>query len=543
MTTLALKYRPRLLSDLVGQEASIRALGNLLKRATETGRTPHQAFLFAGVRGTGKTSTARILARALNCVHGPTPTPCGECAPCKAAENPDSSLDIVEIDAASRASVEDARALREQAQTRPAFCRYRIYIIDEVHMLSSQAFDALLKLLEEPPPHAIFVLATTELHDVPDTIKSRVQIYPFRLIPVGLIEQRLREVCEKEGVGFEEGSLRLVAEAGQGSMRDALTTLDRVIAAGDGAVLEEVVREQLGIVPAVRVHGVLESLLKGDSVGILDHCQQLASLGADWVSFWRELMQAFRDRLEAETRKNPGPQELLRWSRMLHLLLQRERDLRDSSLPRVVVELALITAAQLPHLLPLDALASGVSLQPPAVRPTPRPLPAAPLPAAPSPAAPFIPGPPAPAPPPARAAPLLATEEDLDPPPAPGSVPPPPMDPDFLRKACSDALAASGALRPLAALPMMAASLRWEPPALHLRFGAGSRNSAQNLERERANPQLLAVLGGVLPGLAEVTVGYDESPAQTPEEILRNDPAFQTLLQSTRGEIVDLRKE
>ena len=529
MTTLALKYRPRLLSDLVGQEASIRALGNLLKRATETGRTPHQAFLFAGVRGTGKTSTARILARALNCIHGPTPTPCGECSPCKAAENPDSSLDIVEIDAASRASVEDARALREQAQTRPAFCRYRIYIIDDVHMLSSQAFDALLKLLEEPPPHAIFVLATTELHDVPDTIKSRVQIYPFRLIPVGLIEQRLREVCEKEGVGFEEGSLRLVAEAGQGSMRDALTTLDRVIAAGDGAVLEEVVREQLGIVPAVRVHGVLEALLKGDSVGILDHCQQLASLGADWVSFWRELMQAFRDRLETETRKNPGPQELLRWSRMLHLLLQRERDLRDSSLPRVVVELALITAAQLPHLLPLDALASGVTPQPP------NPRPAAP----PAPAAPFIPGPPA-AP---RAAPLLAMEDGTTPLPAPAKVPPPPKDQDALRKACSDALAASGTLRPLAALPMMAASLRWEPPALQLRFGAGARNTAQSFERERANPQLLAVLGGVLPGLAEVTVAYDESPAQTPEEMLRNDPAFQTLLKTTRGEIVDLRKE
>jgi DNA polymerase-3 subunit gamma/tau len=548
MTTLALKYRPRLLSDLVGQEASIRALANLLKRAKETNRTPHQAFLFAGVRGTGKTSTARILARALNCVHGPTASPCGVCDPCRAAETPDSSLDIVEIDAASRASVEDARALREQAQTRPAFCRYRIYIIDEVHMLSTQAFDALLKLLEEPPPHAIFVLATTELHDVPDTIKSRVQIYPFRLIPVGLIEQRLREVCEKEGVGFEEGSLRLVADAGQGSMRDALTTLDRVIAAGDGVVMEEIVREQLGIVPAVRVHGVLDALVKGDTVGILDHCQQLASLGTDWVSFWRELMQAFRDRLEAEVRRNPGPQELLRWSRMLHLLLQRERDLRDSSLPRVVVELALITAAQLPFLLPLDALASGGTPQA-----SPQ-LPARPVPRLAAPPAAFVPPVPVPALPPPRTAPVakapaLLLEANAVPPVAAASeIRPKTPIPAFenseaMRKACSEALAGIGSLRALAAIPMMATDLRWEAPLLHLRFPASARNTVQDLERERANPHVLAALTGVLPGLSEITVAYDEAPTERPEDHLRRDPAFQTLLQATRGEIVDLRKD
>ena len=297
--------------------------------------------------------------------------PCDNCDPCHASEQPDRNMDIVEIDAASRASVEDARALREQVQTRPAFCRYRVYIIDEVHMLSRQAFDALLKILEEPPPHAIFILATTELQDVPDTIKSRVQIFPFRLIPVGLIEARLQYVCDSEGVTTEAGSLRLVAEAGQGSMRDALTTLDRVISAGDGKVLESLVREQLGIVPAMRVKGVLESLLSGDTTSILDHCEALASLGADWANFWKELMLAFRDHLESGTRSGLQTHEILRLSRMMSFLIQRERDLRDSSLPQVVIELALLTAAQLPNLAPLDALVRGGA--PSATQPVPPP--------------------------------------------------------------------------------------------------------------------------------------------------------------------------
>jgi DNA polymerase-3 subunit gamma/tau len=359
MATLALKYRPHTLADLVGQEASVKALANALKRAKASGAISHQAFLFAGVRGTGKTSTARILARSLNCLEGPTPEPCGKCGPCAASEQPDRNLDIVEIDAASRASVEDARTLREQVQTLPAFCRYRVYIIDEVHMLSRQAFDALLKILEEPPLHAIFVLATTELQDVPDTIKSRVQIFPFRLIPVSLIEARLKHVCDSEGVIAEPGSLRLVAEAGQGSMRDALTILDRVISAGDGKVIETLVREQLGIVPAERVKGVMDSLLAGDTVAILDHCDALASIGSDWGNFWKELMLSFRDHLESSARSGAPPHEAMRLSRMLHLLLQRERDLRDTSLPQVVVELALVTAAQLPHLAPLDSLLKG----------------------------------------------------------------------------------------------------------------------------------------------------------------------------------------
>ena len=546
MTTLALKYRPRLLSDLVGQEASVHALTNALKRAQVSGRIHHQAFLFAGVRGTGKTSTARILARALNCIQGPTATPCGVCDPCKASELPDTNLDIVEIDAASRASVEDARALREQVQTRPAFCRYRVYIIDEVHMLSRQAFDALLKVLEEPPAHAVFVLATTEFQDVPDTIKSRVQIYPFRLIPVGLIEGRLQQVCESEGVSFEPHSLRLVAEAGQGSMRDALTTLDRVIAAGDGHVREDVVREQLGIVPAVRVQGVLDALNAGDTIAILDHCHALTNLGADWISFWRELMLAFRDRLEAETRQDSSPQKMLRSARVLQLLLQRERDLRDSSLPQVVVELALLTAAQLPHLAPLDGLVSGTStvlaqrsLAQAAVS-TNRSVP--PVPPAPKTAAtPTLPE----TDETAMSAVASATLEL--PKKAAQSITPisNPADVDALRSGVSDALKTSpGALsRTLASLPQMATDLRWEAPILHWCFPNNVRNTVQELERERTNPHLLEAMARLLPGLTSIEITFEEALPERPEDHLCREPAFQALLQASGGEILEVKRE
>ncbi len=532
MTTLALKYRPSLLADLVGQEASVRALGNALRRAQVSGHIHHQAFLFAGVRGTGKTSTARILARALNCFQGPTPEPCGVCDACVAAEQPDRNLDVIEIDAASRASVEDARALREQVQTRPAFCRYRVYIIDEVHMMSRSAFDALLKILEEPPAHAVFVLATTELQDVPDTIKSRVQIYPFRLIPVGLIESRLKYVCEQEGVTFDEGSLRLLAEAGTGSMRDALTTLDRVIAAGDGKVIEALVREQLGIVPAVRVQNVLRAILDGDPGAVLDECAALASLGTDWTSFWRELMLAFRDRLEADVRRNPGPQEILRLARMLHLLLQRERDLRDSSLPQVVVELALVTAAQLPHLASLDALlrVGAPTGSPPTGRPSRPEAGTATRAAAPQQSQPG----------PTQPVPVAAALPE----PPPRLQPVDPSNLEELRRAVTEALKAvpGGLPRTLGSLPHMARSLSFDGHALHFFFPPNVRHTVQDFERELANPHLLEALRRILPGLSRIAITFDADRHERPEEILREDATFQKLLLETQGEVIDVRR-
>lgn len=574
MNTLALKYRPRLLSDLVGQEASVRALSNALRRAQASGQIHHQAYLFAGVRGTGKTSTARIMARSLNCVQGPTPEPCGVCDACVAAEQPDRNLDVIEIDAASRSSVEDARALREQVQTRPAFCRYRVYIIDEVHMLSRSAFDALLKIIEEPPSHAIFVLATTELQDVPDTIKSRVQIYPFRLIPVGLIEGRLKHVCDAEGVSYDTGALRLLAESGQGSMRDALTTLDRVIAAGEGRVIEDLVREQLGIVPAIRIQAVLTAILAGETGKVLTECQALADLGTDWVSFWRELMLAFRNHLEAEVARNAGPQDILRLARMLQLLLSRERDLRDSSLPQVVVELSLITAAQLPHLAPLDSLlrpglAGAGSAQTTPTRPATTPASslsaASPTSSTGAPPRPntgtatraadpqtFTPGIEA-----IQGAAKLSDQTVLAPltalttapiAPASGSATAPASiknpDEGELRRICSEAFKSNPDFnRTLASLPHMASRISIQGDHLLFTFAQSAQRSAAELERECTNPHLIQQLKSILPTVSRVVVEYETKPGQKAEELLRNDPVFQQLLRETGGEVVDVRFE
>src|SRR3982074_443785 len=226
---LARKYRPQRFSDLTGQEHVVRTLVNALK----TGRVAH-AFVFTGPRGCGKTTSARILARALNCVNGPTAEPCGACGPCMdiAAGN---DIEMQEIDAASNNGVDDVRALREAARYLPARDRYKIYIVDEVHMLSGAAFNALLKTLEEPPGHIKFLLATTDPQKLPATILSRVQRHNFQLVPLGKIATRLREIAEAEKVAVADGALALVARQAQGARRDSLSLLDQLFSAHDPA--------------------------------------------------------------------------------------------------------------------------------------------------------------------------------------------------------------------------------------------------------------------------------------------------------------------
>jgi DNA polymerase-3 subunit gamma/tau len=310
-------------------------------------------------------------------------------------------------------------------------------------------------------------------------------------------------------------------------MRDALTTLDRVIAAGDGAISEDLVRELLGIVPAFRVQGVLEALAAGDAAGILDHTQALAEQGADWDTFWRELVTSLRGRLEQEARAGGGPQALLRWARVTQLLLQRERDLRDSALKRAVVELALVTASQLPQLAPLEALLTAAA------------APGAPRPAAPVPARPSPPPNPNPAPQ-AVSAPVAvappAGEEIRALAPGTGG--------EALRSAVAAALKVSTSLpKSLATLPHMASAVLWEARTLTFRFPASAKPTAEPLLRERESPHLLGTLAPLLPGLAYVDVCFDE-PIQTepPEARIRKDPAFQELLRLSGGEVVEVRK-
>src|ERR1700757_2716778 len=243
---LARKYRPSTFAELIGQEALVRTLSN----AIATGRIAH-AFILTGVRGVGKTTTARILARALNCVGldglgGATAEPCGQCAQCLAIAE-DRHVDVMEMDAASRTGVDDIRDLTEGVRYRPVSRRYKVYITDKVHMLSKNAFNALLKTLEEPPPDVKFIFATTEIQKVPVTVLSRCQRFSLRRIPIDLLAAHYSRIAEAEGIAAEPAAIALIARAADGSARDGLSLLDQAIALGGNAIGEQAVRDMLGI--------------------------------------------------------------------------------------------------------------------------------------------------------------------------------------------------------------------------------------------------------------------------------------------------------
>jgi DNA polymerase-3 subunit gamma/tau len=292
------KWRPQEFKDVAGQEHIISTLQN----AIETGRVAH-AYLFAGPRGTGKTTTARLLAKALNCVNGPTSSPCDECESCIAIRE-GRSLDVFEIDGASNRGIDEIRELRETVRFKATQGNYKVYIIDEVHMLTTEAFNALLKTLEEPPEHVIFVFATTEPQKIPATILSRCQRFTFRRIPSDVIVQRLTEISEKEGIQAEEGALRLLAETAQGGMRDAISLLDQSIAFSENIVTTTVVQDMLGLTDAQALNAFYQVLISKDLTKGLSLIKSASEEGKDLVHFMESAMQVARGLLVVKADKD-----------------------------------------------------------------------------------------------------------------------------------------------------------------------------------------------------------------------------------------------
>ena len=285
----ARKYRPTRFSELIGQEALVRTLTNALT----SGRIAH-AFLLSGIRGVGKTTTARLLARALNCTGpdgtgGPTPEPCGACPSCRAIAE-ERPLDVIEMDAATRTGIDDIRELVDSVRYAPAASRYKVYIIDEVHMLSAQAFNGLLKTLEEPPPHCKFVFATTEVRKVPVTVLSRCQRFDLRRVQAPVLEGHLAWICERESVTIEPAALRLIAVAAEGSVRDSQSLLDQAVSLADGPVTALQVQDMLGLGDRRRVVELCEAVLDGAAARALERFGELYALGAEPVAVLQDLL-------------------------------------------------------------------------------------------------------------------------------------------------------------------------------------------------------------------------------------------------------------
>jgi len=396
-TVLARRYRPTGFDELIGQEHVAKAL----KNAVTTGRVAH-AYLFTGVRGVGKTSIARIMAKALNCVKGPTPNPCGQCDSCLAiAQGQD--VDVLEIDGASNRRIEEIRDIRSNIQYKPSRSRYKIFIIDEVHMLTEQAFNALLKTLEEPPAHVKFFFATTDPQDIPITILSRCQRFDLPGIPQERILSHLAAIVKKEGMKADEDALRLIARRAGGSMRDAQSLLDQLLAFGGGELSVEQVRRLLGSADDDRLGQFAEAILQGDVPRLINLVDQSVSEGLPLVELLDQMLAYWRDLMVMQCAGATAPgitmgpilrEKALQQAKTLTLdqiaagmdLLSTTRSrLKLSSLPRALVEVSLVRLARLGELIPIAQLAQSVSqgapLPPAASRPTASPPAPAPAPA------------------------------------------------------------------------------------------------------------------------------------------------------------------
>jgi DNA polymerase-3 subunit gamma/tau len=383
---LARKYRPQTFEDLVGQDHVARTLAN----AIATGRIAH-AFLFTGVRGVGKTTSARLLAKCLECVGpdaraaGPTATPCNVCAPCTEI-TAGQDMDVQEIDGASYNGVDEVRRLQEGMTFRPARDRFKIYIVDEVHMLSTAAWNAFLKTLEEPPPHVKFVFATTEVHKVPVTILSRCQRYDFKLIATQAIARRLEQVLGQENIQADGPAVQVLAREAAGSMRDAMSLVDQVIAFSGSKLTGDDVARVLGVADRKILHELASSLVTGNPTACLDVVDRLAQQGFDLAQVTKDILRHLRNLVVAKVCANSSGPPSTRLRELLDLADEEVRDVVDlaaraeaddlsrvfqgfsrafddiarSGQPRMVLEMALVRLARRPPLLPLDELLQRV---------------------------------------------------------------------------------------------------------------------------------------------------------------------------------------
>jgi len=364
---LARKWRPKIFEDVVGQEHITHILINALKNQ----RIAH-AYIFAGPRGVGKTSTARLLAKAVNCEKQPAINPCNDCHTCKSITE-GHSLDVIEIDGASNRGIDEIRNLRENIRFSPAASRYKIYIIDEVHMLTKEAFNALLKTLEEPPSHAIFIFATTEIHKVPLTILSRCQRFDFKRIPVTRIQEMLQKITKAEKIKIDDEALLLIARKADGSMRDAESILDQMVSFSSEQLTGDLVRESLGLIDQEIFFDFTDMITRPETAGILEYCKKVFSSGHDVIDFLHGLQEHFRNILLTLSLKDTKILEVSDFLKeryeksvssfdekdiihYLHILGDSEQQLKYSFFPELTLELILLKIAFKPSSIQIGEL-------------------------------------------------------------------------------------------------------------------------------------------------------------------------------------------
>lgn len=381
---LARKYRPQKFSEVIGQEH----VTHTLKNAIEQGRTAH-GYIFSGHRGIGKTTVARILAMALNCrsTDHPVPEPCGVCDSCTEIRA-GNSVDVIEIDAATNRGIDEIRELREAARYRPARDRFKVYILDEAHQITDAAFNALLKTLEEPPGHVVFMLATTQPEDIPQTIRSRCQHFSFRAVRFEQILQQLKDLAGKENIAADEDALALLAEAGDGSMRDALSIMDQAIASSDGRLTAESVRQLVGAAPSGVLEEVMQAVSRGSSEEVLRQVDRLMGEGHNPTHFARQMVRFLRNTVMAKIAGSDSSllqisgDERARVSRTaelfseedltrhLQIMLRTHGELGYRQEQRFHLELGLLKMAHAQRLLPIEQLLSEAANSNPAQRPS-----------------------------------------------------------------------------------------------------------------------------------------------------------------------------